>query len=194
MRQKRNQQRQSTSELTARFQSFSITEARSTLYNEVPFKPDELLYSSISCRRTDPNYWQKFQDKIFNLRESIQSTNINSQTMENLQQMKQTAFQIKSEIKESTFLNTTHQANMVRKINILIKKILSLLQAPSPDIPLDSSTTSIPIISRTDHSLYRYFIRPQKVASANPWSEPSQSQSSGLHDQSEQSCIFNSND
>ena len=187
-------QRLSTSELTARFQFFSITDGN-ILYNQNPFKPEELLHPSLSGRRTDPSYWQRFQDKIFDLRESIQSTDSNAQTMENLQRMKRIAFQIKSEIKECTYLNTTHQANMVRKINILIKKILSLLQAPLPDFSLDASTTSIPIISRTDHSLYyKYFIRPQKVASADPWSEPSQSQSSGLHDQSEQSCIFNSND
>ena len=145
MKKKEKHQSLSTSELTARFQFFSVTDGN-ILYNQNPFKPEELLHPSLSGRRTDPSYWQRFQDKIFDLRESLQSIDNNAQTMENLQRMKRTAFQIKSEIKECIQLNKTHQANMVRKINILIKKILSLLQATSPDISPEIPTTAIPII------------------------------------------------
>ena len=74
MKKKKKQQRQSTSELTNRFQFFRITEEGNILYNQAPFKPEELLQPYISGRRSDPSHWQKLQDKILNLRDSLQST------------------------------------------------------------------------------------------------------------------------
>ena len=143
----KQQQRQNTSEITNRFQSLA-----GTRYNQVPFTSDELLQSHVAGRRTDPSYWKKLQDKIFSLRDNLQSID-RVQTVENLLQLKQSAFQIKTEIKAATLLNITHQANMIRKINILIRRILYMLNVIQSDVP----TNPTPIILEKGQNTLQVF-------------------------------------
>ena len=97
-------------------------------YNQTVFRPAELLQSHLPGRRTDPLYWDNLQGRICDLRDTLQTPET-SQNSDLLQQLRNETTNLKTEIKSTLVLNMTHQANMIRKVNILTKRIFQLQHA-----------------------------------------------------------------
>ena len=178
----------STPELIERFQYSALTETK-FYYNQTVFRPEELLQTQLAGRRTDPQCWDQLQGRLCDLRESLQAPETGQNTAL-LQQLRTDALSLKTEIKDTLSLNMTHQANMVRKVNLLIKRIFYLQHALEVSIPLESNTAT-DVVDKIA-TLYKFFKRVQTMTPILP--EAAQSQSSAGKTQKAQTCIFNSND
>ena len=178
----------STPDLIQRFQYLALTE-ETAYYNQTVFRPAELLQSHLPGRRTDPLYWDNLQGRICDHRDTLQITET-SQDSDLLQRLRNETISLKTEIKDTLTLNMTHQVNMVRKVNLLIKRIFQLQHALA-----DSQQTvenSIANNANEDMTLHKFFKRISTPAGIMP--EIAQSQSSAAKSQKAQTCIFNSND
>ena len=158
-------------------------------YNQTFFQTAELLQSNLPGRRTDPRYWDDLQGRICDLRDTLQ----NSETSRNpdlLQKLRNESINLKTEIKSTVALNMIHQANMIRKVNIISKRIFQLQHAlfdnqqPAANLLVNNVNE--------DKTLHKFFKRISATTGKRP--ENAQSQSSVADSQKAQTNIFNSND
>ena len=132
---------------------------------------------------------ENLQGRICDIRDTLQIPET-SRNSDLLLRLRTETTNLKTEIKSTLILNMTHQANMVRKVNILIKRIfqfqhaLADFQQPAIHLTINNADE--------DKTLHKIFRRISATSGIQP--ETAQSQSSVAESQKAQTCIFNSND